>query len=173
VEFIYFSPVQPASSTLNGFTGNYFAGGKFMLVRVLAAAVGGGIVFFGLGFVIYGLLLDPYFKANMNVFPGMMREPMPDMLFLCLWNLAMALLFAFVFENWAGIRTLSGGLKGGAILMLILAMITDFQYLAFTNVWKGGPVPVIVDILAATVLGTAAGGAVGLVLGLFNKPAAE
>ena len=41
-----------------------------MLVRILAASLAGAVVFFGLGYVIYGILLDPYFKANMIQYPG-------------------------------------------------------------------------------------------------------
>jgi hypothetical protein len=143
-----------------------------MLIRVLAATVAGGIAFFGLGFVIYGLLLDPYMKANMIQYAGLMKEPMPDMVPLIAANLANALLFAFIFDYWAGIRTFVGGLKGGAILMFLISVTIDLQFLAFMNLWKGGFVPVIVDIIAATILGTLAGGVIGLVLGLMNKSSA-
>ena len=142
-----------------------------MILRVLAASLAGAVVFFGLGFVIYGVLLDAYFKANMVAYPGLMKEPMPDMVMLFAWNFMMAFLFAFVFDKWAGIRTFVGGLKGGAILQLIVALIIQLQYLAFMNIMKGY-LPSVVDVLAATVLGAIAGGVVGLVLGLMNKGAA-
>jgi hypothetical protein len=143
-----------------------------MLIRVLAATAAGGIIFFGLGYVIFGVLLDPYFKANMIEYPGLMKGPMPDMLPLIAWNLSTAFLFAFIFDKWAGIRTFVGGLKGGAIIMFFMALGTDLQYLAFMNVWKGGFVPPVVDILAATILGAIAGGVIGAVLGVMNKGAA-
>jgi len=146
-----------------------------MLIRVLAAALAGAIVFFGLGYVIYGILLDPVLKGYMIQYPGLMKEPMPDLIPLFLWNFVMAFLFAFVFDKWAGIRSFIGGLKGGAILMFLIALMTDLQYLAFMNIMKGY-VPVVIDIVAATVLGTIAGGVIGLVLGLMNKtpaPAAD
>jgi hypothetical protein len=140
-----------------------------MLVRVLAATIAGGIAFFALGFVIYGLLLDPYMKANMIIYPGLMKEPMPDMVALVAANLVNAFLFAFVFDYWASIRTFAGGLKGGAILMFLISVTLDLQFLAFMNIWKGGPVPIIVDIIGATLLGALAGGVIGLVLGLMKK----
>ena len=139
-----------------------------MLIRVLAAALAGAIVFFGLGFVIYGLLVDPILKGHMNQFPGLMKEPMPDMLPLFGWNFVMALLFAIVFDKWAGIRTFVGGLKGGFILMLLIAIMTDLNFVAFMNVWKDY-IGVVIDVICATVLGTVAGGFIGLVLGLINK----
>jgi len=143
-----------------------------MIIRVLAAAFAGAIVFFGLGFVIYGVLLDAYFKANMIHYAGLMKEPMPDMILLFLWNFVMAFLFAFVFDYWAGIRTFVGGLKGGAILMFLIALMTQLQNLAFMNVMKGYA-PAVVDLIAGTVLGAIAGGVVGIVLGLMNKNSAS
>ena len=141
-----------------------------MLIRVLAATVAGGIVFYAVGFVLFGIVLDPVMKPYMNQFPGLMKEPMPDMIFLPLWNLTMAFLFAIVFEKWASIRTFHGGLNGGFILMLLVVLIIDLQYVAFTNVFKG-PIGFIIDVVAATALGTLAAGVVGAVLGLMNKSA--
>jgi membrane associated rhomboid family serine protease len=139
-----------------------------MLVRVLAATVAGGLIFYVLGFVLFGIILDPVMKNYMNEFPGLMKTPMPDLVFLPLWNLAMAFLFAIVFEKWASIRTFVGGLKGGFLLMLIVTFIIDFNYLAFMNLFKG-PIGVIIEIAASTALGTLAAGVVGAVLGLMNK----
>ena len=139
-----------------------------MLVRVLAATVAGGIVFFAVGYVLFGIVLDPIMKPYMRHFPGLMKEPMPSMIFLPLWNLTMAFLFAIVFEKWANIRTFVDGLKGGFLLMLLIALIIDLQYVAFTNIFNG-PVALIIHVAAATALGTLAAGAVGAVLGLMNK----
>jgi hypothetical protein len=141
-----------------------------MLIRLLAAAVAGGVAFFGLGFLIYGVLLDPYFKAHMIVYPGLMKEPMPDFVALVASNLISALFFAFVFDYWASIRTFAGGLKGGAIMMFFISLVLDLQYVAFMNMWKdGAAIPVVLDIIAATVTGALVGGVIGLVLGLMKK----
>ncbi len=139
-----------------------------MLLRILAATVAGGIVFYAVGFVLFAMILDPMLKPYMNQFPGMLKEPMPDMIFLPLWNLTMAGLFAVVFDRWATIRTFVGGLKGGLIMMPFMILIVDLQYAAFTHIFKV-PVAFIVDLIAATALGTLAAGVVGLVLGLMNK----
>ena len=143
-----------------------------MLIRVLAATVAGGIAIFVLGFLIYGLLLDPYMKANMVQYAGLVKDP-PGWAALVGANLANALMLAFVFDYWAGIRTFVGGVKGGAIIMFLIALTLDLQFLAFMNLWKGDPLPIVVDILGATVLGALAGGVIGLVLGLMNKNSAN
>ncbi len=143
-----------------------------MLVRVLAATIAGGIVFYVLGFVLFGIVLDPVMKPYFNQFPGLMKEPMPDLIFLPLWNLTMAFLFAIVFEKWAGIRTFMGGIKGGVLLSLIIVLMTDLHYVAFTNFFKG-PVAFIIDLVAGTVLGALVAGVVGGVLGMMNKGSAS
>lgn len=139
-----------------------------MLMRVLAATVVGGITIFVLGFLIYGLLLDPYMKANMVEYAGLVKDP-PGWAALVGANMANALLFAFIFDKWAGIKTFVGGLKGGAIIMFLISLTLDLQFMAFMNLWKGGPLPVVVDIIGATVLGALAGGVIGAVLGMMNK----
>ncbi len=141
-----------------------------MLTRVIAATVAGGIVFYVVGFVLFAMILDPMLKPYMNQFPGLMKEPMPDLIFLPLWNLSMAFLFAVVFEKWAGIRTFVGGLKGGFLLMIIVSLIIDLNLIAFMNVYKG-PVGPIIVIAASIFIGTLAAGVVGAVLGLMNKNA--
>ena len=143
-----------------------------MLIRVIAATVAGGVVFYVVGFVLFAMILDPMLKPYMNQFPGLMKEPMPDVVFLPLWNLAMSFLLAIVFEKWAGIRTFVGGLKGGLLLMFIVALILDLNMLAFMNVYKG-PVGVIIVIAASTFIGTLAAGVVGAVLGLMDKSSAS
>lgn len=147
-----------------------------MYIRILAATVAGGVAMFVLGFLIYGLALDSYLKANMIHYAGLIKEPMPDMVPLVVANLAWAWLLAFVFDYWAGIRTFVSGLKAGAIIMFPLSLGIDLQFLAFMNLWSGGPVPLIVDVVATTVMGALTGGVIGLVLGLMNKqpaPATE
>ena len=139
-----------------------------MLMRVLAATVAGGITFFLLGFIIYGVLLDKYMKENMISYPGLMKEPMPDMVPLVIANLVLAGLFAFVFEYWATIRTFVGGLRGGAIMTFLLALHSDLIAVSMMNLMKG-MTPIVVDIIVVTVMGALAGGVVGLVLGVMNK----
>jgi len=141
-----------------------------MLIRVLAAALAGAIVFFGLGFVIYGILLDPILKNYVIQYPGLMKEPMPDLILLFAWNFVMAFLLAFVFDKWAGIRSFAEGLKGGAIMLFLITLMNNLSFLAFMNIMKGYT-GAIIDIAAATVLGAIAGGVIGLVLGAMNKGA--
>jgi hypothetical protein len=139
-----------------------------MVTRLIAATIAGGIAFFALGFVIYGLLLDPLvMKPNMNEFPGLTNE-VPKFIPLILANLVSALLLAYIFEVWAGIRTFVGGLKGGAIVFFLFALSTQLMFISFWNLTKNFT-PNIADVIGATVMGAIGGGVIAAVLGMMTK----
>ena len=141
-----------------------------MLTRVLAATVAGGITFFVLGFLIYGLVLDPMLmRPNMNTYAGLMNET-PVWVPLVLSNLVSALLLAYIFEQWAGIRTFVGGMKGGAVVLFLISLSFQLMFLAFMNLHKNYT-PAIADVLGSVVMGAIGGGVIGAVLGMMNKEA--
>lgn len=147
-----------------------------MKTSTIVAALVGGVVMFGLGFLIYGLALDAYMKANMitytNAAGGKLMKEMPDWIPLVISNLAWGWLIAYVFDQWAGIRTFVAGIIGGVMIILPAAIAIDTMFMAIMNLWSGGFVPVLVDIVAFTVMGAITGGVVGQVLGMMNKSAA-
>jgi hypothetical protein len=140
-----------------------------MLTRVLAATVAGGVAFFVLGFVIYGLILDPMvMRPNMNPEMAKFMNEVPHWIPLVLGNLVLALLVAYIFDTWAGIRTFAGGAKGGAIIMFLMAFHIQLMFLAFMRM-SDSLTPTIADILGSTVMGAIGGGVIGQVLGMMNK----
>src|SRR5690349_14694262 len=144
-----------------------------MLARVLAATVAGGITCFVLGFIIYGLILDPLvMKPNMSPEAAKLMKDPPEWVFLVLFNLVGAFLLTYIFDKWATIRTFSGGFIGGAVVYFIITLYMQLMFAAFMTV-SHGLMPVIADLIGATVLGGVAGGVVGMVLGKMNTgPAA-
>ena len=138
-----------------------------MLTRVLAATVAGGISYFILGFLIWGLFLEDAMQPNMNVYPGLMNE-VPIWAPLILANLVTAFLFAYILDNWAQVRTFGGGAKAGAIIAFLQALSFQLMFLAFMNLHKNY-IPAIVDVVVATVMGAITGGVIGLVLGMMKK----
>lgn len=146
-----------------------------MVARILAATVAGGAAFFILGFIIYGLILDPMMmKPNMNTYPGLMNET-PVWVPLVLGNMVSALLLAYIFDKWAGIRTFMGGLQGGAVVFFLIALSFQLMFAAFMNLAKNYT-PAVADVIGSTVLGAIGGGVIGAVLGMMSKepaPAAE
>lgn len=140
-----------------------------MLARVLAATVAGGITFFILGFLIFGLILDPMvMKPNMNPEAVKFMKDPPVWAFLILGNFVAAFLLAYIFDKWATIRTFAGGLTAGAVIWFIIALYFQLMFAAFMNMSKSY-VPAVADVIGTTILGAVAGGVVGLVLGMMDK----
>ena len=142
-----------------------------MIARVLAATVAGGITYFILGFVIWGLFLEDAMRPHMNVYPGLMNE-VPIWAPLILANLVTAFLFAYILDNWAQVRTFGGGAKAGAIIAFLQTLSFQLMFLAFMNIHKNY-IPPIVDVVVATIMGAITGGVIGLVLGMMNKEEAR
>ena len=140
-----------------------------MLARVLAATVAGGITFFVLGFIIYGLILDPLvMKPNMSPDVAKLMKDPPDMVFLVLFNFVGAFLLAYIFDKWATISTFVGGFIGGAIIYLIIGLYIQLMFAAFMNV-SHGLTPIVADLIGSAIVGGGAGGVVGIVLGKMKK----
>lgn len=135
-----------------------------MNLRVLVAAVVGAIVMFFLGYLIFGLALASFIQANTIQYPGLMKEPMPDMLPLVLSNFAFSWLYAYIFDQWAGVRTFFGGMIAGITIAIPLAIAIDLQYLAFMNIYKSISV-IFVDIAAIAVMNGITGGIMGFIIG--------
>lgn len=139
-----------------------------MLNRVLAATVAGGIAFFVLGFIIYGLFLDPMvMKPNMVTYAGLMKET-PTWIPLILANFVSAFLLAYIFDKWASISTFIGGLKGGAVVWFLISLAYQLMFVAFMNLSKNY-IPPIADVAGSIVMGAIGGGVIGQVLGMMNN----
>jgi site-specific recombinase len=138
-----------------------------MVVRFIVSAVAGGIVMFILGFLIYGLALDPWMKANIAEYAGLMKET-PDFIALAGMNIVWAGLIAFVADNWAKARDFGSGMKVGGILMFFAAIAMNLGYTAFWNLFQSVLVP-LVDSVVMTFMGVVVGGVIGVVLGKMHK----
>lgn len=144
-----------------------------MLVRVLVATLAGGIAFFILGAVIYGLVLDPLvIKPNMHPDAVKLVNDPPNFLPLILANFVSAFMLAYIFDKWATIRTFTGGVSGGAVLFFLIALSFQLMFAAFMKLMNGAT-PMIADVLGSTVIGGIGGGVIGLVLGKMDKRGAD
>ena len=144
-----------------------------MLTRVLAATVAGGIAFFVLGFVLYGLILDPMvMKPNMNPDAVKLMNDPPVWIPLVLANFVSAFLLAYIFDKWAGIKTFRGGLQAGAVVWFLISLSFQLMFLAFMKM-SNNYTPAIADVVGSIVMGAIGGGVIGQVLGLMNKGSAS
>lgn len=126
------------------------------------AGILGGIVYFLLGWLVYGMLLMDYMEENAGLALGVNRV---DML---LWSIGLgSLLYGFflsyIFSCVGQVKTAASGAKSGAWVGFLVAGAIDFTMYGTTNISTLNAVAV--DILAATVLASITGAVVAWVLG--------
>ncbi len=103
-------------------------------MKILKGTVLGGIAFFLLGWLIYGILLMDFMAANMN---SCMNMPEGKMVWwaMILSNLISALLLTLVLK-WSGARKILDGLKTGALFGLLYGATIDLGYWSMTTMFK-------------------------------------
>jgi hypothetical protein len=126
------------------------------------AGILGGIVYFLLGWLVYGMLLMDYMEENAGLALGVNRV---DML---LWSIGLgSLLYGFflsyIFSCVGQVKTAAAGAKSGAWVGFFVAGAIDFTKYGTTNITTLNAVAV--DILAATVMASITGAVVAWVLG--------
>ena len=141
-----------------------------MNAKLIIASLAGGVLMFFLGWLVYGVLLMSFYEANTTHYEGLMKE-MPNMYLMVLSNLLMGFLLAFMFQRWAGFKTLSAGLTGGLIFGFLIALIYDLYFLACMNLF---PLKLmIVDVIVSTVITCITGALIGWILGFEKKKTPE
>ncbi len=130
--------------------------------RMLIAGLVGGIVYFLLGFLFYGVLLAKFFAANEGTAQGVMKET-PTWWALILGNIFTAMLLSLIFERWASIKTFSTGAQAGALIGGLMGLGFDFTILGTSNISTVSGT--IVDVIVLTVMSAIVGGVIGVVLG--------
>ena len=120
-----------------------------MYMKMLRGTVFGGIAFFLLGWLIYGLLMMNFSMANMN---QCANKPMGEMIWwaMIVSNLISAFLLTLILK-WSGAKGIMDSLKIGTIFGLLYASALDLGFwsmtIMFNNFWA-----LIVDVAETTVL---------------------
>jgi len=142
--------------------------------KVIISGIVGGIVYFFLGWLLYGILLKDFMMAHESLPAGISgaihrtdKEMMKQMLYLIAGNMAFGFLLSIIFGRWAGVTTLVGGLIGGAMLGFLISGGMDCIMYATTNLMSR--TGMAVDVLIFTVLSAVAGAVVGWMLGMGSK----
>ena len=139
--------------------------------KLLFGTLAGGIAFFFLGYLFYGVLFSGFFEANQGSATGVQREEMQFVWWsLILGNLAFAALLSYVFLKWANIRSFGGGAQAGGVIGLLVGLTWDLTLYATSNMMT--LTGALADAAIFTVMGAITGGIVGLVLGMGKEPAA-
>ncbi len=138
-----------------------------MTTKALLAALAGAVFSFLGGWLVFGMLLMDFYTANTTSYEGLMKLPMPDMIFIFLSGLFSSVLVAFIFSKWANVKTFGAGFTNGMIIYFLIAASFDTAMYSFYNLMN--LTLVCVDIIVSTVFGGVLGGIVGVVLGMGKK----
>jgi hypothetical protein len=134
--------------------------------KILLAGLAGGVLFFLLGWLIYGILLIDFSAANYN---QCAQRPMEEMVW---WSLVLAYLaYGFLLAliiNWSKSKGMLAGLKIGAIVGLLISISMDFSMYSMSTTFLNFSA-VVVDIAVYTFMSALSGLVVGLIMGTGKK----
>ena len=129
--------------------------------KFLAGGLAGGIAYFLLGYLVFGILLADFMKTHSNSTAGVYRT-MEDMIWwsMVVGNLAYGFLLSYVIGK-AGAHSLAGGFKTGAITALLYYIAMNCITYALMNL--SDTTLLAVDIAAGTIVGGIVGAVIGWV----------
>ncbi|MFM6926518.1 MAG: hypothetical protein ACKOU7_13510 [Ferruginibacter sp.] len=135
--------------------------------KLLMGGITGGVLFFLLGWLIYGILLMNFMTSHPGI-AGNIARPEPDFLYLIIGNLAMGFLMAFIFIK-ANVNSMTTGFITAAVIGLLMGVGYDcMAYATSTILSRTG---MAADVAASTVMSALTGAIVGAVLGMGKKTA--
>lgn len=133
--------------------------------KLFVGGIAGGIAYFFLGWLIYGMLLMNFMASHQGIIGGIQRAE-PDFLYLIIGNLALGFLITFIFIKGA-VNSLGSGLVTGGIVGLLMVIGYDCMIYGTTNIMS--KTAMAVDVAAMTVMSAIVGAIVGMVLGMGKK----
>lgn len=118
-------------------------------MKIIKGTVFGGIAFFFLGWLVWGILLAGMMESMYN--PALNR-PENEMIWwaMIVSNLTLALMVTLVL-NWASAKSVMDGVKIGAIIGGVYALSVDLSIYSMTTTINN-LTGVVLDVLAYTVL---------------------
>ncbi len=126
--------------------------------KILLGALAGGVAYFFLGWLVYGILLQDIFSSPAAV----TKEPL-EMWAMAVSCLLFGLLLSFIFGRWASISTFMTGAQAGAIIGGLASAWIDFSLFSMYNFVSLQQT--LIDIVVGAVVAAITGGVVGWVLG--------
>ncbi len=136
--------------------------------KILLGGLTAAILFFFLGWIIYGMLLTDFMLNN---YDQSLMKAEEDMIWwaMILSNLAGGFLLAFIL-SWSNAKSFADGAKVGGITGLLMALSIDLSFYSMSNMISN-LTAVFVDVIIVAVLWAIVGVAVVWVMGLVNKKA--
>ena len=118
-------------------------------MKILRGTLFGGIVYFLIGWLVYGILLMDFFSANMNQCAA---RPAGDMIWwaIIVSNFSAALLLTLILK-WSGAKGILDGLKTGALFGFLFALTIDLSSWSMTTMYSKFGV-LVADVAVSTVV---------------------
>ncbi len=129
--------------------------------KLLPGALLGAVVFFLLGWLIYGVLMADYFYKYSGKAGHIINraETEYNFLFMACGNLLMGLLLAYALLRMRAAGFLNGMITGALLCAL---MVASLDCTVYATTWVLSKHAILGDVLAYAVMGGAAGGVIGL-----------
>ncbi|MBS1667413.1 MAG: hypothetical protein JST58_08555 [Bacteroidetes bacterium] len=135
--------------------------------KLLLPGIAGGVVFFLLGWLIYGVVLMDFMKAHTGLVSAVDRPP-NQMLFpyLFLGNLFSGFMFPYIFLRASVSKWMDGLIMGGILGFLISA---SYDCITYATTFLTSRSAMAADIVGYTIMSAVAGAIVAWLLGRGNK----
>jgi hypothetical protein len=138
--------------------------------KFLIGTLVGGITFFLLGYLFYGVVLASFFSQH-SLAPAGSMKTMNEFAWwaLILGNLANAALLTYVFLKLGNIISFGSAAKTAAAIGFFMAL--SYAMIRFAVENSSDLTATFTDVAVATVMSAIAGGIIGIVLGMGKKKA--
>ena len=133
--------------------------------KFLTGTLVGGIAFFFVGYLFYGVAFVSFFTEH-STGPGKSMEELVWWA-LILGNLSSAALLTYIFLKWTIVSSFGSGAGAAAAIGFLMTLAMDMTRYATSNTFD--LTGALADVVIGTVLTAIAGGAIGAVLGMGKK----
>ena len=128
-----------------------------MNTKTLIGGLIGGVVFFLLGWLVWGMLLGSTMQECMSC---MRAEEEMNWPLGILANLLYGLFLAWALSKMTGVNSFQSGLQTGALFMGLLALAMDIGFYVYSTMFASWTC-VFIDIIINIVMGGIVGGVIG------------
>jgi uncharacterized membrane protein len=136
--------------------------------RIVVGTIVGALVIYALGFLIFNVIMESFYAANMTSVPGVFHESQIQWAII-VGEIGSAALLTLGILSQRGTPTLRTGAITGAVVGFLLWVTADFVYYGLANVWT--LTVVIVDPFVEAIHFAISGAIVALVLGKLTSTA--
>ena len=135
--------------------------------KILIGGIAGGIFFFLLGWLVYGILLMDYMNQHAGLRGNVNRgDADMQMIYILAGSMLQGILLAYVLVR-TNVSSLMGGFLTGAILGFLISSSVDLSMYGTTYVFSKHSI--LADVIAATVITAIAGAVVVLITNALAK----